>query len=99
MNKGWLARLAGNGPMCSFSAPLETPQPFYDEKKDQIMCYVSPRFGPHLWDLPAYMKEFPHEDSSIFKWFARCLLEGGSCVPRKRETDEGKTPSIPQHLP
>ena len=40
------------------------------------MCYVSPRFGPHLWDLPAYMKEFPHEDSSIFKWFARCLLEG-----------------------
>lgn len=76
INKGWLARLAGNGPMCSFSAPLETPQPFYDEKKDMIMCYVSPRFGPHLWDLPAYLKEFPQGDPSVFKWFARCLLEG-----------------------
>lgn len=76
INKAWLPRLAGKGAMCIFSDPLETPQPFFDEAKDCIMCYVSPRFGPHLWELPAYLMEFPKDNAALFKWCARLLLEG-----------------------
>lgn len=76
VTKNWLPRLAGNGPMCVFSAPLETPQPFFDSEKDSVLCYETPRFGPHLWELPATVREFPKEDAAVFKWVARLLLEG-----------------------
>lgn len=76
VTKNWLPRLAGNGPMCVFSAPLETPQPFFDAEKDSVLCYETPRFGPHLWELPASVREFPKNDAAVFKWMARLLLEG-----------------------
>ena len=76
INKSWLPKLAGEGPMCVFSSPLESPQPFYDRQKEMMMCYVIPRFGPHLWELSAYLCKFPRDDNSIYKWFGKQLLEG-----------------------
>lgn len=76
LNKTWLPRLSADSQQCVFSSPLETPQPFFDPKKDAIMCYVTPRFGPHLWELPAYLVEYPRREGDEFKWFAKELLEG-----------------------
>ncbi|KAJ7541160.1 hypothetical protein O6H91_10G049000 [Diphasiastrum complanatum] len=46
----WLVSQAGS--LCTFSKPLADPPPWYDRISDQIMCWVSPSFGPHLWELP-----------------------------------------------
>ena len=40
------------------------------------MCYLIPRYGPHLWELSAYKTKYPKQDSSVYKWFAKQLLEG-----------------------
>lgn len=76
LSKSWLPRLSANSQQCVFSPPLETPQPFYDSKKDCIMCYVTPRYGPHLWELAAYAIEYPRSESNVYNWFAKELLEG-----------------------
>ena len=76
INKQWLPRLAMNNPLCHFSEPLETPSPSYDQQKDSMICYVIPRYGPHLWELPAYMMKYPSKDESVYKWFAKQFLEG-----------------------
>lgn len=76
INKQWLPRLANDNPVCVFSEPLETPSPFFDEKKDCMMCYVIPRYGPHLWEMPAYLMKYPLHDQNVYKWFAKQLLEG-----------------------
>ena len=40
------------------------------------MCYVTPRYGPHLWELAAYAIEYPQSESNVYNWFAKELLEG-----------------------
>lgn len=67
--------------LCNLSKPLDTPEPFYDETKDCIMCYVNGTFGPYGWSLPEKnVIEYPSDNSSLeldkFKWFARYLLNG-----------------------
>ena len=76
ISKQWLPRLASDNPMCVFSEPLETPAPFYDSKTDSMMCYLIPRYGPHLWELSAYKTKYPKQDATVYKWFAKQLLEG-----------------------
>ncbi len=65
------------------------PPPKYDEKKDAVLGYVIPKFGPKSWDLP--ILEIPmteleaatvEEDDGgkvydmHLQWFARFLLAG-----------------------
>lgn len=61
--------------LCTFSRPLADPQPYYDCSLDEVFCWVSPTFGPHLWELPldrSSMKSGIHRTAV----FACALLQG-----------------------
>ncbi|KAL6601609.1 hypothetical protein ACP70R_044829 [Stipagrostis hirtigluma subsp. patula] len=69
----WLVKYASS--LCTFSAQLEDPKPYYDPLKDQVYCYVSPIFSRHNWQLPLHsvpMKDY----TSRPKVFACALLKG-----------------------
>ncbi|KAJ1691567.1 hypothetical protein LUZ63_015722 [Rhynchospora breviuscula] len=69
----WLVKHASA--LCTFSAPLTDPRPFYDPLTDQVRCWVSPSFGPHNWSLPLHSS--PVEKKSLrISVFACALLEG-----------------------
>lgn len=73
VKENWLIKYAPS--LCSFSAPLSDPKPYYDPLNDQVFCWVSPTFGPHLWKLPLH--GLPIEDDiSKVAVFACSLLEG-----------------------
>uniref|UniRef100_A0ACD5ZMV5 Uncharacterized protein n=1 Tax=Avena sativa TaxID=4498 RepID=A0ACD5ZMV5_AVESA len=70
---GWLLKYASS--LCTFSAPLEDPKPYYEPKNDQVLCYVSPIFSRHNWELPLH--SLPIEDAtSRLQVFAWALLKG-----------------------
>ncbi|XP_059660034.1 ATP-dependent RNA helicase DEAH13-like isoform X3 [Cornus florida] len=69
----WLVKYAG--PLCSFSAPLADPKPYYDPLTDQVFCWVVPTFGPHLWQLPLHSLPIKDDDHRVAV-FALSLLEG-----------------------
>ncbi|EYU46759.1 hypothetical protein MIMGU_mgv1a000378mg [Erythranthe guttata] len=48
----WLPQYARS--LCTFSAPLAESKPYYDPITDQVFSWVTPTFGPHLWNLPPY---------------------------------------------
>ncbi|VAI56929.1 unnamed protein product [Triticum turgidum subsp. durum] len=70
---GWLFKYASS--LCTFSAPLEDPKPYYEPQNDQVYCYVSPIFSRHNWQLPLH--SLPIEDPTrrlqVFAW---ALLKG-----------------------
>jgi hypothetical protein len=53
VSPGWLASVAADCPLLRWSAPMASPTPYYDAASDAVMCYVTPRFGVHSWELPA----------------------------------------------
>ena len=61
--------------MCTLSAPLHDPPPFYDKDDDCVMAFVSGTFGPHAWPIPVTAIPFP-ESEDLFKWFAYFLILG-----------------------
>lgn len=69
----WLIKYASS--LCSFSAPLTDPKPFYDARTDQVLCWVVPSFGPHLWELPLHSLPISDETHRTAV-FAYALLEG-----------------------
>lgn len=73
VKENWLIKYAPS--LCSFSAPLSDRKPYYDPHNDQVRCYVSPTFGPHLWELPRH--SLPIKDDVLqVAVFASSLLEG-----------------------
>lgn len=79
----WLVSQAG--PLCTFSKPVVDPPPWYDSTSDQIMCWVSPSFGPHLWQLPLHA--YPMKSGRLrIAVFAAALLQGKvlSCMSEIR---------------
>ncbi|CAK9133268.1 unnamed protein product [Ilex paraguariensis] len=69
----WLVKYAES--LCSFSAPLADPNPYYDHLSDQVFHWVIPTFGPHLWQLPHHslpIKDAVHQMTV----FAYSLLHG-----------------------
>ncbi|KAJ2762346.1 putative ATP-dependent RNA helicase DHR1, partial [Coemansia nantahalensis] len=45
----WLATIGQ--PMCTFGSPLPYPLPKYNDARDEMTCFVEPRFGPRSWPL------------------------------------------------
>ncbi|KAK7086027.1 ATP-dependent RNA helicase dhx37 [Halocaridina rubra] len=72
----WLAVFAPE--LCSFTPPLESPEPCYDETKDLVVCHRSAKFGSGSWELPDVEVEYPHSHS-LFLWVAYFLLAGELC--------------------
>lgn len=73
VNADWLVKYAS--PLCNFSAPLTDPKPYYDPQIDQVLCWVSPTFGPHNWQLPLHSLPIKN-DALRVSVFALALLEG-----------------------
>ncbi|XP_060218444.1 ATP-dependent RNA helicase DEAH13-like [Lycium barbarum] len=73
VKENWLIKYAPS--LCSFSAPLSDPKPYYDPLNDQVLCWVSPTFGPHLWKLPLHCLPI-EDDISQVAVFTSSLLEG-----------------------
>lgn len=50
----------------------------YDAKKDKVVCWIKPSYGPKSWQLPLEEIEYPRdeEEAEYYKFFARFLLEG-----------------------
>lgn len=70
---GWLLKYASS--LCTFSAPLDDPKPYYAPQNDQVYCYVSPTFSRHNWQLPLH--NLPIKDgTSRLQVFACALLKG-----------------------
>lgn len=69
----WLVNYAPA--MCSFSSPHLDPKPYYDPVVDQVFCWVTPNFGPHLWQLPLYSIPIK-DDMERVAVYAYSLLEG-----------------------
>jgi len=69
----WLPQIAPH--LCIYGKPLEQPRPFYDNKSDEIKCYVEVRFGPNQWELPMQAIKHPVA-AERRKYFARFLMAG-----------------------
>ncbi|KAF8030142.1 hypothetical protein BT93_E2541 [Corymbia citriodora subsp. variegata] len=69
----WLVKYAKS--LCSFSSPLTDPRPYYDPRADQVLCWVVPTFGPHLWELALHSLPI-QDDMHRVAVFAYALLEG-----------------------
>ncbi|CAL5055776.1 unnamed protein product [Urochloa decumbens] len=81
---GWLLKYASS--LCTFSAPLEDPKPYYDPLNDQVYCYVSPIFSRHNWQLPLH--SLPIKDNTRrLQVFACALLKGGVLPCLRNATD------------
>ncbi|KAH7429629.1 hypothetical protein KP509_09G059400 [Ceratopteris richardii] len=69
----WLVTHAS--PLCTFSKPLSDPPPWYDSIADDIYCWVSPTFGPHLWQLPLHQCPLKSKKHRVAV-FACAFLQG-----------------------
>ncbi|KAL9168389.1 hypothetical protein ABFS82_04G012000 [Erythranthe guttata] len=69
----WLPQYARS--LCTFSAPLAESKPYYDPITDQVFSWVTPTFGPHLWNLPPYSLPIKDQFTRVTV-FAYSLLEG-----------------------
>ncbi|KAI3668301.1 hypothetical protein L6452_43378 [Arctium lappa] len=69
----WLARYSGY--LCSFSAPLMDPRPYYEPQSDQVYNWVNATFGDHLWQLPLHSLAVKDEKVAATV-FCFSLLEG-----------------------
>lgn len=76
----WLAVFAPN--LCTFSPPLESPEPRYDADRDQIVCHRKASFGPAVWDISEVEVEYPR-GQDLFKWVAYYFMLGHLCSPLK----------------
>lgn len=73
IQESWLPRFAPH--MCTYGKPCEEPVPIYSNNEDCIECYMACTFGPHVWQLPVQLLQYP-EKPEKYKWFAKYLLEG-----------------------
>lgn len=69
----WLPQYARA--LCSFSAPFPEPKPYYDPMTDQVLSWMVPSFGPHLWQLPLHGLPIK-DDLARVAAFSYSLLEG-----------------------
>ncbi|CAB4294026.1 unnamed protein product [Prunus armeniaca] len=69
----WLVEYARS--LCTFSAPPTDTKPYYEPLTDQVLHYVIPAFGPHLWELPSHSIPISNYAFRVAV-FAYALLEG-----------------------
>ncbi|KAJ3258708.1 ATP-dependent RNA helicase dhx37 [Boothiomyces macroporosus] len=73
INEKWLFNQAKN--LLNHGSFLDQPEPKYVKKRDCVQAYITPTFGPKLWQLP--ITEIDVEDTNFSAcWFAKALLEG-----------------------
>lgn len=70
----WLCEFGAG--LISFSKPLETPSPEYDEKTQSIVCWRSPTFGKKCWRLPIYKSTYSPEEEGFNRWVLNLISQG-----------------------
>lgn len=73
----WLVKYASS--LCTFSAPLTDPRPYYEPRNDTVFSWVAPTFGPHLWKLPLH--NVPIKDNVHGVAVFACALLEGNVLP------------------
>lgn len=73
----WLVNYASS--LCTFSAPLADPRPYYEPLSDEVFCWVSPVFGRHNWQLPLH--SVPIKNDALRVTVFACALLEGSVLP------------------
>lgn len=87
IDASWLPLLSDiSSGMFSTGSVLDSPSPYYDVKRDAVMCFLRCKFGPLSWQIPPVavnMKAESERSTSTtlmiddsHSWFARFLLEG-----------------------
>ncbi|KAL9652504.1 hypothetical protein ABK040_000076 [Willaertia magna] len=76
----WISRFGNHKcGFVKFSAPLETPTPFYDAEDDCVKCYVRPSIHQSnsnvVWTLPIEITQYKDSNKQLHV-FAKALLEG-----------------------
>lgn len=87
----WLAVFAPA--LCTFSPPLEIPEPRYDSDRDAILCHCTATYGPAAWEISQVEVEFPM-GREIFRWVAYYFLLGHLCpvlAPFVEHLNEART--------
>ncbi|XP_067933268.1 probable ATP-dependent RNA helicase DHX37 [Watersipora subatra] len=69
----WIPKYADS--RCTFSEPLESPEPRFDGSSGIVVCHLSSTFGPHSWMLPKVEMPYPNKIEK-YRWFAKAILEG-----------------------
>lgn len=80
----WILKYAT--PLCTFSAPLKDPKPYYEPLSDQVFCWVNPTFGQHNWQLPLH--SIPIENSILRLSVFSCALLEGDVLPCLRSVQK-----------
>ncbi|MQL72118.1 hypothetical protein Taro_004448 [Colocasia esculenta] len=73
----WLVKCPS--PLCTFSAPLADPKPYYEPLTDKVLCYVEPIFGQRNWKLPLH--SVPIKDYKDRVSVFGCALLQGNVLP------------------
>eukprot|EP00250_Pteridium_aquilinum_P002104 c12308_g1_i1 orf=98-4186(+) len=69
--------------LCTFSKPLSDPPPWYDNLSDDVFCWVSSSFGPHLWQLP--LQKFPLKGKKHRVAVFACAFLQGKVLPGMKD--------------
>ncbi|KAF4110339.1 probable ATP-dependent RNA helicase DHX37 [Onychostoma macrolepis] len=72
----WIPKLLPQ--YCHFSAPEESPAPWYCPLSGQVKCHQQSTFYRVSWKLPAIEMDYP-EGLEHYKQFAKFFLEGQVC--------------------
>ncbi|RZC76808.1 hypothetical protein C5167_000963 [Papaver somniferum] len=73
----WLVKYASS--QCTFSAPLTDRGLSYQPLTDEVLCQVTPYFGPHLWQL--WPHNSPIKNDALRVSVFACALLGGHVLP------------------
>jgi hypothetical protein len=90
ISPSWISELTKDCPLLQWSPPMKFPVPYYDKKGDDIMCFASPTYGIHRWELPVreydmmsvsrlsnqFTLNNKRSNEEVYRWFGRFLLEG-----------------------
>ncbi|XP_076125585.1 putative ATP-dependent RNA helicase DHX37 [Alosa pseudoharengus] len=68
---------------CHFSAPEESPGPWYCPDSGRVRCHCQSTFFRVNWKLPSIEMDYP-EGLERYKLFAKFLLEGQVCSKLKK---------------
>lgn len=83
VQKQWIAAVAASSRLVKWSPPLSSPLPYYDSSIDSILCYCTPKYGPHGWELPVAKRRLAEcttearpgkerDDASVPVGFRKC---------------------------
>ncbi|KAJ3344554.1 ATP-dependent RNA helicase dhx37, partial [Entophlyctis luteolus] len=89
ISPSWLAKI-GPKSLLKLGKILEHPEPVYKPIEDEVIGYVSPNYGPKMWEL-AKIETTVVDVKLAVQWFAVALLEGNVKPGRKIKPKQARS--------